>query len=109
MLGIGKLKREKQKKIQARATHTVVRRASQVQASKPDSVTRVLFYLSISDMSQAAKEAWASLLPHMTDDQRSRLAALMETKFLDQATHGIDEHLEQELAHINAKYANAQT
>lgn len=104
-----RLLKPKGQKQQKGQVHATTRHTSRVQLSKPDSVTRVLFYLSISDMSQAAKEAWASLLPHMTDDQRSRLAALMETKFLDQATRGIDEHLKQELVRINTKYASAAT
>ena len=73
---------------------------------EPDVITRISFYLAISDMSQDAKESWATLLPHMNRGQLQRLAHILEASFLDAATRGIDDEFNKKLKQITATYAN---
>lgn len=92
--------KEKVKKISISSSKT------KFKAKEPDAITRISFYLAISDMTQNAKESWAVLLPHMSKAQQERLANVLEAYFLDAATKSIDEKFEKELKQIVGTYTN---
>ena len=50
---------------------------------EPDVITRISFYLAVSDMSLQAKKSWATLLPHMSHTQLHLLANFLYTEFFN--------------------------
>lgn len=81
------------------------KRQKRTATKEPDAITKISFYLAVSDMSKEAKEAWATLLPHMSESQRQRLVHILEASFLDAATRGIDDQLREMLKLIERNYA----
>lgn len=74
---------------------------------EPDTGTKILFYIAVSDMADNVKKLWATLIPHMNKTQLARFLNILETQFLDAATKGIDENLRIKLEEINKKYAKS--
>ena len=94
------------KKLNKTLVKSVMRTDTRVKNQKePDVITKIIFYLAISDMAQNVKESWASLLPYMSENQRQRLSNILEASFLDAATRGIDEKLREKLKLIEQQYA----
>lgn len=73
-------------------------------SKEPDAVLKIIFYLSLSDLPEKTKKAFAEVLPSMTKSQQERLAELLESSFLDEATKWVDDSLKNKLAEIEKQY-----
>src|SRR3989338_9455231 len=75
------------KKLRKIEKKSAVRNTAKVKNTKePDAITKITFYLAVSDIAQNAKESWAGLLPYMSERQLQRLAPILWGRFLDAPT-----------------------
>ncbi|MDA2922891.1 hypothetical protein MYX07_06540 [Patescibacteria group bacterium AH-259-L07] len=62
------------------------------------------FLIAALNISDIEKEAWLTLLPNMSLEQIERLGNILESKYTDQQTKGIDEELRSDLEKIKTEY-----
>ena len=58
---------------------------------------KIAVLLQNSNMPEDIKKSWVVMLPHMSLEQIERLLNILESKFIDQETKGIDEEFKEKL------------
>lgn len=64
---------------------------------------KLAYLLYHSALPEDVRHAWFSLIPQMTMAQVERLSAILEAKYLDEATEDIDEELKGKLKKLLEK------
>lgn len=65
---------------------------------------KLAILLQNSNMPDDIKESWVAMLPHMSLEQIERLLNVLEAKFLDQETKGIDEEFKNKIKAMVDEY-----
>lgn len=65
---------------------------------------KVNYFLAIAEVPKEVREAWASLMPFMNDEQLIRFSAYLEAQFIDQLLTPLDDSFKIEMKRLVGEY-----